>query len=67
MTGMEFVRIFRGVHEGPFVLPPAEIECGAFFPPSLIDRWIARRPSDFASGFIACWEATRARRQHPPA
>lgn len=63
MTGMEFVRIFRGVHEGPFVLPPAEIECGAFFPPALIDRWIVQRPDDFASGFIACWEATRASRQ----
>ena len=59
LTGMEFVRIFRGTHEGPFALPPAEIECGAFFPPSLIDDWIKRRPDDFATGFIACWEATR--------
>ena len=63
MTGMEFVRIFRGLHEGPFLLPPAEIECGAFFPPTLIERWIKQRPEDFASGFIACWEATRAHRQ----
>ncbi len=65
MTGMEFVRIFRGTHDGPFILPPAEIECGAFFSPPLIDRWITQRPQDFATGFIACWAAVRSTIQPP--
>lgn len=56
-TGWEFVRLFRAQHEGPFTLPPAEIESGAFFTSSQIAHWIAERPQDFAPGFLACWRA----------
>ena len=52
MTGWEFVHLFRTEHEGPFRLPPAEIETGSFFPISVIREWIERRPEDFATGFI---------------
>jgi len=55
-TGWEFVRIYRAVHGGPFRLPPAEIECGAFFSIPQIQRWIDARPQDFATGFIECWK-----------
>jgi 16S rRNA (adenine1518-N6/adenine1519-N6)-dimethyltransferase len=55
MTGWEFVRLFRAEHEGPFRLPPAEIETGGFFPLRVIREWIARRPEDFATGFIECF------------
>jgi len=55
MTGWEFVHLFRARHEGPFSLPPAEIETGSFFPVPLIREWIERRPDDFASGFIECF------------
>jgi 16S rRNA (adenine1518-N6/adenine1519-N6)-dimethyltransferase len=55
-TGWEFVRLYRAQHEGPFRLPPAEIESGAFFTPEQIARWIAARPQDFAPGFLACWQ-----------
>ena len=61
-TGWEFVKIYRGEHEGPFRLPPAEIECGAFFTPAQIDAWSTARPQDFAKGFLACWHATRENR-----
>ncbi len=54
-TGWEFVRLFRAEHEGPFILPPAEIESGAFFTREQIARWIAARPQDFAPGFLECW------------
>ncbi len=54
-TGNEFVRIYRGVHEGPFELPPAEIAFGAFVHPDVISRWLKERPEDFAPGFVACW------------
>jgi len=56
-TGWEFVRIYRGEHEGPFRLPPAEIESGAFFTREQIVEWIEKRPGDFAPGFLACWRA----------
>jgi 16S rRNA (adenine1518-N6/adenine1519-N6)-dimethyltransferase len=55
MTGWEFVHLFRVEHEGPFRLPPAEIETGSFFPLSVIREWIERRPGDFATGFIECF------------
>ena len=46
-TGSEFVRVYRAEHDGPFSLPPAEIECGGWFTVPQIDRWIAARPQDF--------------------
>jgi len=55
MTGWEFVHLYRAAHEGPFHLPPAEIETGAFFPVGIIQDWITRRPQDFASGFVECF------------
>jgi 16S rRNA (adenine1518-N6/adenine1519-N6)-dimethyltransferase len=61
-TGWEFVRIYRAEHEGPFILPPAEIEGGGWFTPEQIDRWIAARPEDFATGFLECWKAVPVRR-----
>lgn len=61
MTGWEFVRIYQATHEGPFRLPPAEIECGEWFTSTQIDTWIAARPEDFAHGFLECWKVWKAR------
>lgn len=58
-TGWEFVKVYRAEHNGPFRLPPAEIECGGFFTPEQLDAWIAARPKDFASGFRTCWKMFR--------
>jgi 16S rRNA (adenine1518-N6/adenine1519-N6)-dimethyltransferase len=58
-TGFEFVALFEGHHEGPFRLPPAEIECGEWFSPDLLERWIGNRPGDFAPGFLECWRVWR--------
>lgn len=55
-TGWEHVALFTGEHEGPFRLPPAEIETGGFFPVKTVARWVEARPSDFSSGFIHCWK-----------
>ena len=54
-TGWEFVRLYHARHDGPFRLPPAEIESGAFFTREQIARWVAARPQDFAPGFLECW------------
>ena len=53
-TGMEFVRLYRVSHGGPFRLPPAEIETGGFFPMGVVREWAQRRPDDFAPGFLEC-------------
>ncbi len=66
MTGWEFVHLFRADHEGPFHLPPAEIETGAFFPIPIIQEWIDRRPGDFATGFIECFRLWRNAAPLPP-
>ena len=59
-TGWEFVRIYKGTHEGPFTLHPAEIESGDWFTIPQLEAWIAARPEDFATGFLECWRIFRA-------
>jgi 16S rRNA (adenine1518-N6/adenine1519-N6)-dimethyltransferase len=56
-TGQEFIWLYRGEHEGPFRLAPAEIEHGDFFPLEVVTGWIQARPEDFAPGFLECWKA----------
>ncbi len=55
-TGQEFVEVFRARHDGPFVLPPAEIEDAVFFPVPLVEEWVAARPGDFSPGFREVWK-----------
>lgn len=50
----EFVQIYRVEYSGALRWPPAEIDCGAFFPLAQIDLWIKTRPQDF-SGFHCLW------------
>jgi 16S rRNA (adenine1518-N6/adenine1519-N6)-dimethyltransferase len=54
-TGQEFVHLFEATHEGPFHLPPSEIDCGEWFTQTQLERWLAARPEDFAPGFRRCW------------
>ncbi len=60
-TGWEFVELYRAEHAGPFTLHPAEIESGDWFTQEQIERWIAARPEDFATGFLECWRLYRAK------
>ncbi|RFC45305.1 MAG: 16S rRNA (adenine1518-N6/adenine1519-N6)-dimethyltransferase [Verrucomicrobia bacterium] len=61
-TGHEFVGLYEAEHEGPLTLPPSEIELGEWFTIDQIRNWTARRPEDFAPGFLKCWEIwTQAR------
>jgi isopentenyl-diphosphate delta-isomerase type 1 len=55
-TGQEFVHIYRGEHEGPFVLQPEEISEGSFFAPAHVTAWIKRSPNDFAPAFRFIWD-----------
>lgn len=58
-TGWEHVELYAALHNGKLRFPAAEIEGVLPFPAELIDRWIERRPQDFACSFIRCWELTR--------
>jgi isopentenyldiphosphate isomerase len=59
-TDQEFVWVYRARHEGPFTLPPEEIERGGWFAPAEVTRWIAERPREFASAFVAIWQRLNA-------
>lgn len=50
-TGHEFVEVYTAQHNGPFTLPPAEIQETLFLPTELIQAWLTTRPQDFAPGF----------------
>jgi isopentenyldiphosphate isomerase len=58
-TGQEFVWVYRAESEGPFVLHPEEIETGAWFTPTGVDDWIARKEEEFAPGFVKIWRRYR--------
>ncbi len=55
-TDQEFVWVYRTCHEGPFVLPPEEIECGGWFATPEVTRWMAERPQEFASALLLIWK-----------
>ena len=55
-TDQEFVWIYRCAAEGPFRLHPDEIDCGEWFGPEAVTRWVAERPQDFASAFRLIWK-----------
>jgi isopentenyldiphosphate isomerase len=54
-TGNEFVWVYRTESEGPFRLPPEEIERGEWFSPATIAHWLLATPGDFASSFPLIW------------
>lgn len=58
-TGMEHVALYAARYDGRVRFPAAEISAVLPFPVDLIDAWIARRPQDFASSFILCWQLAR--------
>ena len=55
-TDAEFVWVYRCESEGPFQLHPDEIECGGWFTPKKVTRWLVEEPGDFASTFVLIWE-----------
>jgi isopentenyl-diphosphate delta-isomerase type 1 len=55
-TGQEFVWVYRGRAEGPFILQAEEIETGGWFAADAITQWIEQRRREFASGFVLIWK-----------
>jgi 16S rRNA (adenine1518-N6/adenine1519-N6)-dimethyltransferase len=50
-TSQEFIECFYGFSEGPFKMDPCELETGAFFKVSLIEKWLASHPEEFTPVF----------------
>jgi 16S rRNA (adenine1518-N6/adenine1519-N6)-dimethyltransferase len=61
-TEQEFVWLYRGRIRGNPIVNRSEIETGAFFPPTIIDGWVAARPENFAPGFMECWKVYRGKK-----
>jgi isopentenyl-diphosphate delta-isomerase type 1 len=55
-TDQEHVWVYRCEAEGPFQLHPDEIECGDWFEPGEVNRWMKERPDDFASALLVIWK-----------
>jgi isopentenyl-diphosphate Delta-isomerase len=58
-TGMEFVWIYHGQHEGPFTLCPQEISDGRYWSLGEVDAGMATQPHDFSGSFRYIWGLTR--------
>jgi 16S rRNA (adenine1518-N6/adenine1519-N6)-dimethyltransferase len=58
-TDFEFICLYVGSYSGALRPNPAEIEAGRFFPLGIVDQWTRARPTNFAPGFLACWNVYR--------
>lgn len=59
-TDQEFGWVYRCDGDGPFLLHPEEIECGGWFTPEHISRWMEARPEEFATSFRTIWNRVAA-------
>ena len=58
-TGQEFIWLYRGRHDGEFLLDRGEIETGRFFPPAVVTGWISARPERFRARIRGMLESLR--------
>ncbi|MBV9008525.1 MAG: ribosomal RNA small subunit methyltransferase A [Verrucomicrobia bacterium] len=58
-TGHEFIHLYRAECDGLFSVPRNEISAVVFFPPGIVERWIANKPEEFAPGFLECWKISQ--------
>jgi 16S rRNA (adenine1518-N6/adenine1519-N6)-dimethyltransferase len=56
-TDLEFIEVFLGEAKGRLRIHGKEVDSGRWFSAEFIEEWIARRPQDFATGFITCFKA----------
>jgi isopentenyl-diphosphate Delta-isomerase len=58
-TGEEFVWVYRGFHQGPFQLNPAEISFGQWLHPDDLEKQFITSPNLFAPSFVYVWKQFR--------
>ncbi len=56
-TGWEFIGLYITRHDGALRYPCSEVETGIWMTMDELELWVHKRPEDFASGFIECWQA----------
>lgn len=54
-TGMEFVWVYRGEHNGPFTLNPAEVESGEWIAPAALTHALAAHPREYTRSLHLIW------------
>ena len=59
-TGWEFIRVYFAQEDEIRDFNETEIETCGFFSLSLVDDWIEKRPEDFATGFLECYQVVRS-------
>lgn len=60
-TGFEFIALYLASSNGPLRLNQFEIETAGYFRLETIERWVERRPGDFAPGFLECYRVAYLR------
>jgi len=61
-TDLEFIEVFQAELAGKIRVHTSEISGGRFFAIDEIEKWIAARPEDFATGFKTCFQAWASRK-----
>jgi isopentenyldiphosphate isomerase len=61
-TGYEFIQVYRLEWSGEITPDPAEIAEGCFVDEAALNRWLIKRPRDFAGSFRLVWREYLARR-----
>ena len=60
-TDQEFIEVFLAEPKGKIRVHHKEVDSGRYFSLEQIDQWVNDRPGDFATGFVTCYRAWRAR------
>ena len=60
-TDQEFIEVFLAEPKGKIRVHGKEVDSGRYFSLEQIDQWVNDRPGDFATGFVTCYRAWRAR------
>ena len=60
VTGMEFIQVYCGVHNGPFILEPSEIDAGEWFPATEISTRVANEDARLTGVFMLLWRQFEA-------
>lgn len=55
VTGYEFIQVYQGESEGPFLACPDEISEIKWVDGAMLTQWMEREPSDFSPAFRAIW------------
>ncbi len=58
-TGWEFVMLYAVQYQGTLRYPCSEIDSVQWFPLEILEKWIQNSPTDFATGFLLCWDRFR--------